>query len=486
MKYFAHTFLSIFLILMLLPQYIFFHSLADFVTIIFITIFLFLLAFVNRIIFALFFIFFLIISVIKVHLYLHWGDAIDLISRLNVFLQSPKSETEEYLRTYMYNSDYLLIISATVLFFLVIKTITYIEQKQSLKSYLLIVVFFAILQNQKPLNLVTYYFISSETSQAISKRKELLLKEKDLEVKQCKIDYDTVLIIQGESANKNHMSIYNYSIETTPFLNGLSKMDNFYKYDIIAPSNQTRYSVPMMLTDANVNSWYKQFSNSVSIVTKLKRCGFQTQWISTQGRRGLHEDSITSIAEEASSMHFLDNKTKQDEEILEYLRINNENQKNKQAYIFHIMGSHFRYSSRYTEHRLYNKANNITNEYDNSIFSTDFLLKKIFKHFSNNKKILLIYFSDHGEVVSNNKSGHGYYPGYKDEYDIPFIMYSTISNNRLKFSEKKRTKLNGESINKILEYVIGISNDNNFSYSSEVFSLSPKNKINYEDLDFYH
>ncbi|HIC13014.1 MAG TPA: phosphoethanolamine transferase [Sulfurimonas sp.] len=359
---------------------------------------------------------------------------------------------------------------------MVFRILIKIKPKHSIKSYAIIVIFFAVLQNQKPLNFITYYFISSQTSEAISKRKELLLKEKYLKATQCEYIYDTILIIQGESANKHHMSVYNYSIDTTPFLNTLSHSSNFYKYDIIAPSNQTRFSVPMMFTDADIHSWYEKYSNSVSLITKLKRCGFQTHWISTQSKTGRHEDAITSIAQEADDVVFLANTALQDEIILQHVQNRDTKLTTKQAYIFHISGSHFRYSSRYKDHKLYNNASTIVQEYDNSIFSTDFLLGEILKSFSKNKKTLFVYFSDHGEVVSPDKAGHGYYPSYKDEFDIPFIMYSGIVNPRLRFNENNQKRLNGESINHILEYVIGITQDKNFSYSDTVFSLTPKTK----------
>lgn len=471
--------------MILLPQYIFASSIDGFVTIIFVAIFLLLLAFVNEILFSLFLLYFAIISLVKVHIHLHWGNASDLTSRLNVFLQSPQNETQEYLQTYINLSDYILFFSAFILFILSIVLVHQLKQKHSIKNYFFILIIFAVLQNQRPLSLVSYYFISSQISEAISKRKELLLNEKNLKVNECNSIYDTLVIIQGESANKHHMGLYGYNINTTPFLNKLSKMNNFYKYEIIAPSNQTRYSVPMMFSDANVNEWYEKFSSSVSIITKLKRCGFKTHWISTQGRSGLHEDSITSIALEADDVQFLHNKVKKDEQILEYLKLINQNKDEKQAYIFHLMGSHFSYGGRYLQHKFYQHPSNIIEEYDNSIFSTDYLLGEIFKSLDKKKKVLFVYFSDHGEVVSVGKAGHGYFPSYKDEYEIPFVMYSNIFNDRLNFNQETKSKLNGESINKILEYVTGISDENTFSYSDEVFSLNPKNKIDYKNLNLF-
>jgi glucan phosphoethanolaminetransferase (alkaline phosphatase superfamily) len=136
--------------------------------------------------------------------------------------------------------------------------------------------------------------------------------------------------------------------------------------------------------------------------------------------------------------------------------------------------------------RLYLKnSKNIIEQYDNTIFYTDTILQKIYNKFRDSK-LLLIYVSDHAEVVNINKNGHGFLPAYKDEYEIPLVVYSSLKNNRLNKLKilNKQSIFNMESFNKFIEYTVGIDeNISNISTSSNVFTLDPVNIIDYNNLN---
>ncbi len=78
-------------------------------------------------------------------------------------------------------------------------------------------------------------------------------------------------------------------------------------------------------------------------------------------------------------------------------------------------------------------------------------------------------------------------PPYKDEYDVPFVIYSSIKNPRLDelYKENKKGYFNLENFNYITNYISGISDENNISYSSNIFALEPKNIFNYNNIEFY-
>ncbi len=291
----------------------------------------------------------------------------------------------------------------------------------------------------------------------------------------------------GESASKNHMSAYNYNKKTTPFLDSLLEYPQSFKYNVIAPTNQTRYSVPIDLTNATVNN-FNLFFTTKSIITTFKEYGYRTYWLSNQGKSGVHENYISTISNEADFTkiaNFAYTDAKHDDVLIEYLDNINMDNNSKEFYLIHLMGSHASYEKRYPEKEaLFKNSKDIIEQYDNTIFYTDTILQKIYNKFKNSK-LLFIYLSDHAEVVNIDKHGHGFLPAYKDEYEIPLFVYSSVKNNKL----NKLKTLNGQSIfnmesfNKFIEYTVGIDeNISNISTSSNVFTLDPVNIIDYNHL----
>ena len=336
----------------------------------------------------------------------------------------------------------------------------------------------------------------SKMSPMIVARAEYLSSEKNK--KACKFSefiYDKIVIIQGEAANKHHMDIYDYKFETTPFMSNLLKKHKVYKFNVIAPANQTRYSIPMFYTKADVHNWKKKYIYSRSILSDFKDCHYETYWISNQGKIGEHDSFVASIAKEADHQLFFNQAdssitAKMDDVIINNYLKNKKLNDNKELYVFHLQGSHFAYNKRYSnKHCIHLNPKDIVEEYDNTIFFTDYLIKKIIQYFSeNNQKLLVIYESDHGEVVNTDKHGHGFFPSFKDEYEIPLVIFSNIKNDRLDMlSNKNRKKLfNLENLNYLIKYVAGILDSPHLSYSSDILCTDYKIIKNYKKLHFYN
>jgi heptose-I-phosphate ethanolaminephosphotransferase len=287
------------------------------------------------------------------------------------------------------------------------------------------------------------------------------------------------------------MSIYGYEKNTTPFLSHLKESGKLYLFDAIAPANQTQYSIPMLYTRAAIHDFRRTFVQSSSILRDFRLYGYQTYWISNQGKIGSTDTTISSIAQEANVAHYSKKcmhtyKTKSDIEILHYLDKIKDNAR-KEMYVFHLMGSHADYRRRYTRDiRLIPRPKSVREKYDNTIYFTDYIIKHIVEKFSN-KKVLIIYISDHGEVVGKKIHGHAFLPPYKDEYDIPFVVYSSIDNPRIGelYEDNKKGYFNLENFNYIVEYLSGIGNDKNISYSNNIFAVEPENIFDYNKLELY-
>ncbi|OPX26300.1 MAG: hypothetical protein B1H07_04660 [Campylobacteraceae bacterium 4484_166] len=481
------------LILLILPQIYSSPTIKHTAILFLLILFLWLLSNINKILSIVFIFYITIINIFQIHIFTHWGRDGSMSDRIGVVMQSPAYEMIEYLDSFVGFFDILFALYSFIVFFILAWLLLKIDIKQIKfkKRY----IFFSIilllgLQNQEPLKLIKYYFQTSKINNSILERKLFLQKYKPPKKEENFTHlYDKIVIIQGEAANKHHLRIYGYNKPTTPFLSKLEleQSNMFYKYQAFAPTNQTRYSVPMLFTPANVDKFYKNFSSNQSIITDFKHKGYKTYWISNQDNIGIHEDSIVNIAYEADETKFLNDGTT-DAVLINYLKQIKTN-KNKELFVFHLMGSHVKYKQRYKKDSvLVNDSKTVVDEYDNTIYYTDSILANIFEHFNKQKqKTIFIYISDHGEVVDTKKHGHGFFPSFKDEYDIPFVVYSSIKNEKLdELLQQNNKKFNLENLNYIIKYITSLQDENNISFSNKIFSLSPKNKLDYNKLEKYN
>lgn len=257
-----------------------------------------------------------------------------------------------------------------------------------------------------------------------------------------------IIIIIGESASKNHHGFFGYKNNTTPYLSSM-KDSLFIFQNAIGSSASTAGNIERILTfkedDQTFNDWYKY----PSIIDLFSIAGYKTFFISNQERTGLLSNSSAAIAESADIIYYVGAENsedflsfKYDEAVLEPFIKGFSQDDIYKFFIIHLMGSHTTYKNRYpTEFNRFNKNDIklLTNrnswiddnkaqtiaEYDNSILYTDYVLKKIFdvvKH-SDNPSVLL-YFSDHGENVYDDRD----FIGRDEKYiEVPFIIYLNSS-----------------------------------------------------------
>jgi len=479
-------------LLSIVPQLFMYLNVKHFVSLIFLSLFLFVSSHLNKYLFAFFILFLNTVNIFQTHVALHWGGYTGNLSpRINVTLSSPSYEKIEYLTTYLDYRDYLMLIyslAIVILLILLLKKRPHLRSMQ--KVFLLpVLILFAILQNQEPLRVAKDFYYVKQRTDITTSRNTFLQAYQSTPLPQPL--YDKIIIIQGESANKHFLNLYGYPDNTTPYLSKLNKEGLLYTFNTIAPSNQTRYAIPMLYTDATVSNWEEGFINSPSLLSEFKNAHYKTSWISNQGEQGEHEDYITNIANEADVTYFLEKHcscTYSDQSMVDYLQRNQVNQL-KEFAVFHLIGSHFNYALRYDHNNsLYPTPTSIVEQYANSIHFTDYVIKQVIKHYSKtNQTLLVIYLSDHGEVVSHDLHGHGYEPAFRDEYEIPLIVYSNIHNERLEILKNIYTKkyFNGEDFNLFVKYISGLSNNKNLSHASHVLGIDLSLIYSYEKLPHY-
>ena len=256
----------------------------------------------------------------------------------------------------------------------------------------------------------------------------------------------TIIFVIGESASRDYMHAYtpDFPFDDTPWLSSkLEKIspppalpaDAKLNPDFEQTADNTpnlspvegkfivfknvyaswTQTVPVLQRALTEQSQYndKEFFESVSIIDAARKAGYKTYWFSNQGRYGEFDSAITLVAKTADVSDWTDDafdfSELEDEVLLKFFERVDPHEKN--FIVFHLMGSHIYYNSRYP--RRFKKW--VTKDgtgmmlaapsYANSILYTDFVLSKIFDYARENLNLqAMIYFSDHGEdlEISHN------------------------------------------------------------------------------------
>lgn len=294
----------------------------------------------------------------------------------------------------------------------------------------------------------------------------------------------TIILVIGESASRDYMHAYNpeFPFEDTPWLENKlektlpiknlpedAKINPDYKASEdntpnLAPTDgkfiifsnvyaSWTQTVPVLQRALTEQSQYndKEFFESVSIIDVAKKAGFKTYWFSNQGRYGEFDSAITLVAKTADVSEWTDDtfdfSELEDEILLKFFERVDPHEKN--FIVFHLMGSHIYYNSRYPRRFKKWETKNGSGmmlaapSYANSILYTDFVLSRIFDYAKANLNLqAMIYFSDHGEdlEISHNPDVFRF-----EMLRIPMFIYFSpeyeeILPNRAATLEKNREK----------------------------------------------
>lgn len=262
------------------------------------------------------------------------------------------------------------------------------------------------------------------------------------------------ILVIGESETRDHMHIYGYNRQNTPWLDSLAKKAGTIIFKN-AYSNYT-HTVPSLTYALTEKNQYNQIplTNAFSIVEVAKSAGYETYWISNQQKFGVFDTPIAAIASTADHEIWLNKNMGSQVASWQYDDIVIRTLKNiypaeNSLIIIHLMGNHFGYEDRYPKSfQQFSGISRVFDSYDNSILYNDYILQKIWEqaqswpHFQS-----FLYFSDHGEDVdSNDGRGHESTKFTWPMSHIPLIMsfssqfqkqqsdiFQTLSNNANKY-----------------------------------------------------
>lgn len=371
---------------------------------------------------------------------LNWSFGNPILDKdaILAFFQTNVSEASSYFVDFVDKKRFIeLLIGSIIFIYLSYKMTSNIDFKAELKHHFLIIIIglgiSIVVLYKYSNNLVTrpleeasetleqYYLFNNLKNQREDIIKNLIENDKSYK--------GTYVLVIGESENRTHMGVYGYEKETTPWQSSIKNSNNTILFEQ-AYSCHT-HTIPVLtyaLTqktqyDNNNDGWEK----AVSLIDMAKYSGkFNTAWISNQGKFGLYETPISSIADTADQKIWteMDWSLKQvyDGELVDYIKsIKLSSEKN--LVVIHLTGSHSRYINRYPpEYEKFNGDSDILNSYNNTIYYNDYVLKMIYetvKNISDFKS--MIYFSDHGEDP-DKMLGHNSSQFTWEMTKIPFWM----------------------------------------------------------------
>ena len=271
-------------------------------------------------------------------------------------------------------------------------------------------------------------------------RKEIKLPDAQITNK----EKEVCILIIGESARKDHFSLYGYNRKTNPLL----ETKNVVALNATSASTYTTAGVKAILTHKATDKLYEILPNY------LHRTGVDVTWRTTNwGEPPVHIEKY--LKSKDIKKLYPQGDDNYDGILLEGLQNDIINcNKDKQLIILHTSTSHGpTYNKKYpadfetfkpvctTVEMSKADHNELMNAYDNTIIYTDYLIDStinILQQFTDRQSCVL-YISDHGESLGeNNLYMHGVpmLMAPKEQIEIPFIIWKSDNSLNIKKMEE--------------------------------------------------
>lgn len=255
----------------------------------------------------------------------------------------------------------------------------------------------------------------------------------------------TLVLVIGESTNRQRMSLYGYPRETTPELDKLK--DQLAVFDnVITPRPYTIEALQQVLTFADEEN-PDLYLSTPSLVSMMKQAGYKTFWITNQQTMTKRNTMLTTFSEQADEQVYLNNNRNQnaaqyDGDVIEPFNKALADTAPRKLIVVHLLGTHMSYQYRYPP--TFNKFTDrkgvpdgvrddqvpTYNSYDNAVLYNDFVVSSLIKDYAKtDPNGFLLYLSDHGEDVFDS-SGHNTLGRNENKptapmYTIPFMAWAS-------------------------------------------------------------
>ncbi|MGA3801384.1 phosphoethanolamine transferase CptA [Pseudomonas fluorescens] len=255
----------------------------------------------------------------------------------------------------------------------------------------------------------------------------------------------TLVLVIGESTNRQRMSLYGYPRATTPELDKLKDQLDVFD-NVITPRPYTIEALQQVLTFADEEN-PDLYLSTPSLVSMMKQAGYKTFWITNQQTMTKRNTMLTTFSEQADEQVYLNNNRNQnaaqyDGDVIEPFNKALADAAPRKLIVVHLLGTHMSYQYRYPS--TFDKFQDrdgvpagirddqlpTYNSYDNAVLYNDFVVSSLIKDYARtDPNGFLLYLSDHGEDVFDSV-GHSTLGRNENKptapmYTIPFMAWAS-------------------------------------------------------------
>ncbi|MEG0517849.1 MAG: lipid A phosphoethanolamine transferase [Bacteroidales bacterium] len=311
------------------------------------------------------------------------------------------------------------------------------------------------------------------------------------------------VLILGETARASNWHIYGYPRNTTPHLDTLT---NLIKYrDVLTQSNTTHKIVPMVFSPADADN-FDLIYRCKSLVTAFKEVGFKTVFLSNQSYNKSFTENYYNAADIKYNIKKVTVNTYDHQLLPLFNKIIEQDTTSNMFIILHLYGSHFNYHQRYAkefqqfvpdEAKMISQKyqNELINSFDNSILSTDdFITRVISKIHEQGCQSSVLYLSDHGEDMRDDKRGRFLHASPIPTYyqlHIPYLIWMSEKYKELNAEKFAQTSIHSNypiSNNTVFHTMLDLASihtkylDSTLSVSSPKLKRTPRKYLDDHDL----
>ncbi|WP_237882157.1 phosphoethanolamine transferase CptA [Pseudomonas sp. PGPR40] len=255
----------------------------------------------------------------------------------------------------------------------------------------------------------------------------------------------TLVLVIGESTNRQRMSLYGYPRETTPELDKLK--DQLAVFDnVITPRPYTIEALQQVLTFADEEN-PDLYLSTPSLVSMMKQAGYKTFWITNQQTMTKRNTMLTTFSQQADEQVYLNNNRNQnaaqyDGDVIEPFNKALADAAPRKLIVVHLLGTHMSYQYRYPPtFNTFTDRKGVPdgvrddqvptyNSYDNAVLYNDFVVSSLIKDYAKaDPNGFLLYLSDHGEdvfdSVGHKTLGRNESKPTAPMYTIPFMAWAS-------------------------------------------------------------
>jgi heptose-I-phosphate ethanolaminephosphotransferase len=256
----------------------------------------------------------------------------------------------------------------------------------------------------------------------------------------------TLVLVLGESVNRNNWSLYGYARDTTPRLAAWRDQLLVFR-NVVSSDAATAQSLIKMLTPATLDDPDAWLSRP-NVLALARTAGYKVVWLSNQEQG---DGPIQILAEHAHEQIFVNNGRGRearslDERLLPHLEEIFARPDPRKLIVIHMQGAHLRYDLRYPAAfdkfsgaddavskalheagRSY-RIRNARDQYDNAMLYTDYVLASILQRAQRVRSAgptSVLYVSDHGQEVGHHRSFAGHSSTDPSGYQVPLVFWTS-------------------------------------------------------------